>query len=152
MDDLRLIVRVDSLYLSSGKFPKIHGIIFFQAADFTFPDSLWDDFVVKILGWWIEGMQALVPDEKHGEEIFYFMDGPYRVNVLLNNDTTCNLIFIRSYADVDDVIGEVTVSCDALLAHLIEVAQTVVQKAEGEKWQTENLVILKRLITSPHNR
>lgn len=156
MDEVRVIVQVENLRLHNGpKYDTIHGVIFFQVGDFSFPDSLWDDFVVRILGWWITTMNALVHSRTDEQRFFAFMDGAYHVNIDLLNDSLCHLAFGPLSHDIDEacqgiiiVMNEATVRYDELLAHLIEVAQSVVSKADVEGWQTRDLETLKNLITS----
>lgn len=42
-----------------------------------YPDKIWDDFGLTILGFWISTIQDLLNGEKESE--FVFMDGPYSI-------------------------------------------------------------------------
>jgi len=53
----------------------ITGHLFVQVGDFFFPEKGWDDFVVVVLGWWIEN--AILLDGPVVEVDNLFMDGPY---------------------------------------------------------------------------
>lgn len=144
MSTIKLIVPLTDLYVSKGKHPKIHGTIFFETKDFKFPDALWNDFVVVILGWWIQNLYEARRDEKLQIK-FLFMDGPVEVRVKFVGDT-CQMRFIRRWSDTSDIIGSAIVSYDELTSNLIDVAQDVIVKADQNKWKTRGLATLKQVV------
>ena len=144
MDNFKLIVPLDKLRVS-GKFPKVHGAIYFQTEKTTFPDDLWDDFVTVILSWWIYNL-ATVHINVEAEFKFLFMDGPVEIRGRYE-DNICKLTFVRRYSNAEDIFDEVTVAYDDLMICLINVARSVVKFADEKGWETEDVISLGKTVT-----
>ena len=52
------------------------GIIKWDVNGVSFPDAKWNDFVVVVLGWWVESLHRIVVGTSTNE-ILRFMDGPF---------------------------------------------------------------------------
>jgi hypothetical protein len=75
MESFRLVFEPSSLKRSrSGS---ITAQVFVKIGDFLFPGAGWSDFVVVILGWWLEALRQMSADGTPGDGHFRFMDGPY---------------------------------------------------------------------------
>jgi ParB-like nuclease domain len=70
MEPFYLVVDPDSLELSRGS---ITGKIHISNATCTFPEPEWNDFVVVVLGWWLEAA-AEVSGRQGTEGLLRFMD------------------------------------------------------------------------------
>jgi len=51
-----------------------HGQLNRGFQDSSFPEKNWNDFILKILHWWLEALKNLAKDKKTE---FHFMDGPF---------------------------------------------------------------------------
>lgn len=77
MSDFSIVLDETSLVANHGV---VTGHLHVLANGHRFPDPLWNDFVVVILGWWCEALLACIQDPSHEAEL-RFMDGPYHLRV-----------------------------------------------------------------------
>lgn len=57
----------------------ISGVLFVEVGDLYFPAQHWGDYVVPVLGWWLDSAMSLsLPDH---EARFIVMDGPYAMRM-----------------------------------------------------------------------
>ena len=77
-ENIQVVVIPETFQLESKD---VIGVVYFTFdTDYAFPDNKWDDFVVIILGWWVDAALALFT----GQEklvVLYFMDGSFQVNL-----------------------------------------------------------------------
>lgn len=57
----------------------ISGRLFFEIDDTFFPSEEWFDFVMPVLGWWIENVMRLNLPDAEVKQVF--MDGPYEIRM-----------------------------------------------------------------------
>lgn len=79
---IRVTVDEASLRFSSN----VTGIVFFEFGAFQFPERDWNDFVVVILGWWLDATTKLMAAGE-GEAELYFMDGSYSLRISMVGDS-----------------------------------------------------------------
>lgn len=72
------IIIGESENFEQGRSGLISGEIFIQQNSSYFPEKGWTDFVVIILGWWVNSFLNYVKDDLKKFE-FSFMDGPYKI-------------------------------------------------------------------------
>ena len=101
-EEVFLILEDTSLERYSSE--KIFGNIYLNSAYRYFPEKDWNDFVVIILGWWIDSLAKLHSNQS-SEEIFNFMDGSYAFLIKKIDTKLCHLIFYDTGNDV--VIEEI---------------------------------------------
>ncbi len=53
----------------------LSGLLFIEVDGFYFPAKNWGDYVLPVLGWWIENLMRLTLPDSEVKNIF--MDGPY---------------------------------------------------------------------------
>jgi hypothetical protein len=73
-----LTVLVDPETLDTRTSPAT-GKIHVRFGDVAFPDTDWDDFVVVVLGWWLEEIRNLIWGGSGAQ--MWFMDGPFIVTL-----------------------------------------------------------------------
>jgi hypothetical protein len=117
---LRIVVRESSIeQISSGS---ILGVVYWQWKSETFPDSNWDDFIVVILGWWVQNIAKLASRTSDAAEMS-FMDGPYKVLCERRGDLLfCQFVERRPE---ENVLATCSVTIDDLSASMLDAAKTV---------------------------
>jgi hypothetical protein len=73
-----LTVLVDLTTLDTKSSPAT-GKVHVRFGDVAFPERDWDDFVVRVLGWWLEDARKLIEEEVG--VLMSFMDGPFAVRL-----------------------------------------------------------------------
>jgi len=73
-----VIVLIDLETLDTKTSPAT-GKVYFRFGDIDFPDGDWSDFVVRVVGWWLEDVTKLI--EEGVGVILRFMDGPFAVRL-----------------------------------------------------------------------
>ena len=68
------------------------GEIWVEIGEDSFPEKHWNDFVVKILSWWIESLNNFIIGVANEIE-FCFMDGPFTIVGSQNPD---GLIYLKA--------------------------------------------------------
>lgn len=61
------------------------GVIYWDVEGAQFPEAGWNDFVVVILGWWLQDVIALLRGETK-DVALDFMDGPFSVLLRVDNE------------------------------------------------------------------
>lgn len=122
----------------------ITGVIYFDFGDFQFPEIRWNDFVVVIVGWWIEAMLRLSNGLTRIEDL-KFMDGPLKVRITTNGNRSCTVECI------DNGRGSVveyskTSSIDELLSAAMHTGSLLLGVCEANNWCSEDLNLLKKLV------
>lgn len=73
-------VHISPKSLTLSPHGKVLGHIWVQVDDVFFPEQEWDDFVVVIMGWWLDGFLKISMG-KQSKCICSFMDGPFEFTV-----------------------------------------------------------------------
>jgi hypothetical protein len=73
---LTVVVDLDTL---DTKTSLATGKVHVRFGDVDFPETDWDDFVVRVLGWWLEDVRKLT--EKGVGVLLSFMDGPFAIRL-----------------------------------------------------------------------
>jgi hypothetical protein len=61
----------------------ITGVIYFNFDQYKFPEIGWNDYIVIILGWWLDSIERLSKGLTKTVDL-KFMDGPLRVRLSTN--------------------------------------------------------------------
>ena len=89
---LGLVVQSEGLRRSSSGL--ITGPIYFILDGHSFPEVGWDDFVVTILGWWLDAITRIVRGLSKRERL-RFMDGPPIVEFAVGSDGDIAVSLLR---------------------------------------------------------
>ncbi|MGI9282622.1 MAG: hypothetical protein ACR2PX_23750 [Endozoicomonas sp.] len=111
------------------------GIILFDLAGYQFPGKNWDDFVVDIMGGWLDALIQLKTGASW-EEGLCFMDGPFSVTVEKLNDSMCCLRFMRSDIKILKTVD--LYPLDDLAGDMLSAAQQVYSACLEHQWQDED--------------
>lgn len=82
----------------------ITGEIFFKTDNGCFPEENWNDFVLIIVGNWINEYLSFLNSNGRGKFTLCFMDGSFEVVGVLQNSGTYLLEYVRRYIDNREII------------------------------------------------
>ena len=89
--DQEISINVGQVFSGPGS---VFGEINVQLGEFHFPEEGWTDFMLIILGWWIDAALMIRGGESRVED-FLFMDGPFMISGRLR-DSQIYLEFIEN--------------------------------------------------------
>lgn len=140
-----LVVNTESMRKS--KHNSITGEIFFQVGSELFPEENWSDFIVVVLGWWLNALKKFC---ESGDTLFemVFMDGPLKIRSKLKTESVLELSFIKRYSDCEDVLFSTDCTIDNLKKCMLKAARKVLREIEDRQWETCDTVALKNLVYS----
>jgi hypothetical protein len=130
--------------LHQTKMGSITGVVYFDfGAENQFPVAGWNDFVVVIAGWWLAEVNKTV--RARSETVLRFMDGPYGVTVVPQEDST---VLLRCTADRVGarVVHEAIVSMDDLEREVASLARTVSRACASAGIKSADLDELRSLL------
>ncbi len=96
----------------------ITGVLFLRIDGAAFPDSTWDDAIVRVLDSWCSTCRYLISGGMTGD--FMFEDGAYGFEVSGVGEKKCLICYsraqkkaevIRSVVSLEEVVGEVRGAC-----------------------------------------
>jgi hypothetical protein len=117
---------------------KVLGIIFCQFGTVYFPDKIWTDFTVIILSMWIEALIRLI-EKSSTNEIFFFMDGPFLMEIELDNANTCNITLLDTNHNEE---FHCTTTIDNLINQIINAADKIINACEKKQWHSDDFADL----------
>lgn len=138
-----LVIKTATLERYKGG--SITGIIYFDFGYKKFPEIGWYDFVVVILGWWLEGVKKILKSFSEKEELD-FMDGPLLVNLIKKNDEICLLECIHRRKNKERLEHSQTVNITNLLSTILSGAKDVLKICQEKRWSSDDIDILKELV------
>ena len=144
MNTFKIIFPSESLHRS--KSGSITGRVVVKVGDFLFPGEGWSDFVVVILGWWLQEFHKLDGQPKN-EAIFRFMDGPYEIRIR-NADNQAATITCVEHRRVVIERHSATVSIAEIHAELLRVSKELGVACDSHGWTSGDIETLRREIAS----
>lgn len=138
MDPFQIIVDHESLELSRGA---ITGRIHVSNARSTFPEPEWNDFVVVILGWWLDAA-AQIFDGRQRDVQFQFMDGPFSIAVSSRPGPTLELT-LQAGPKRRRTVETWACEAQAVRRELIRSASTVLATCGANGWKTDDTAALE---------
>ncbi|QWF18436.1 hypothetical protein [Lysobacter capsici] len=132
-------VTVDEASLRFSR--NVTGTVFFEFGAFQFPERNWNDFVVVILGWWLDATTKLM-SAGEGETELYFMDGPYSLRITIVGDS---FIVRRGRDDVATEAESFELEVDALafLQAIRDASKSVLSACASRAWATADIEALR---------
>jgi hypothetical protein len=124
----------------------ITGEICFVFENQYFPELKWNDFVVKLLISWLQGINELKGIYNTSYE-FHFMDGPFLVRVNKKDENTLKLDFLNREIKGEELIDTLYCSLETLIDSILISAHKVINEAKNKKWNSDELVKLKDIMT-----
>ena len=108
---------------------------------FAFPDRGWSDFVVVVIGWWLDAVYGL--DTVKTAELDY-MDGPYCMRVSALGNGICSVQCVKMVNE--QIQYEAHVEFAQLLSELRRVAAEVLETCRQRRWESDDTEVLRRLL------
>lgn len=136
-------VTVDEASLRFSR--NVTGIVFFEFGTFQFPQRDWNDFVVVILGWWLDATTKLMAAGE-GETELYFMDGPYALRIVIVGG------LFKISRGRDDVATETTafnleVESLTFLHAILNASKMVLSACASRGWATADTEALQHKVS-----
>ena len=91
---MSLVLLFDKGELSRSGQGSITAPIYFSFEGFYFPENRWSDFVVVVLGWWLQSLAKIENGWETTVE-FDFMDGPFLIRSMTVSDDELKLYCIK---------------------------------------------------------
>jgi len=130
----RLRIAIDLSDIERYKTGSIVGRIWLAAGDDAFPESRWSDFVVVLLGWWIQELLRLREGSTQAELLF--MDGPYSVG-LDASEGQWAFSFLRAEASVQSMPRTAKTHGADFETNIVAVAREVIAACRGRGWSDD---------------
>jgi hypothetical protein len=137
--EVRIIVDPASLTRSSKG--QIFGTIYIELVGEAFPDSMWSDSVVVILGWWLTEMTDLKTCGRSKAK-FLFMDGPFRAELALDDHGHCSLELFRQ----SNLRASAIIDASQLEESLLKAAHVIDRACFEREWHSTELRQLRSAI------
>jgi hypothetical protein len=118
------------------------GEIWFDVDGQAFPAEHWNDFVVVILGWWLEESALLLSHA--GQRSLRFMDGPWRLEIDAANADAWHLGFVDGHGGKSTIVHEATVSGKELVKEVLRAASAAEKKCHELGWSSKDREALRR--------
>ena len=133
--DFHIVVEPDTFLLESVD---MLGVIYLQVGSKAFPGMHWDDFVVAILGGWIETIIQLIESGDDQCQLM-FMDGPFSVHVVESSDDSWTLRCVARHANRTEIEIAFQLEPNALLDELEAAASLTSTRCEELGWDSRDL-------------
>lgn len=140
-----LIFKKDELHRS--KRGSITAPIYFSFEDFCFPEARWSDFVVVVLGWWVQALAKIVKGWETTVE-FDFMDGPFLIRISKVTDSEIKLECVNQSSAIEVIEHSLIMCLSDLHSELLKVARNVMDSCDEFGWESDDTRVLKKEITS----
>lgn len=137
-------LRCDLATLHQSAHGSITGNLEARIGEFVFPGPGWSDFVVIVLGWWLE-------DRGEQSVELRFMDGPYLMYVTREGLTGCTLQCCEDREE-RTVVFQGRVNPIQLLSETERTATEVVKACAAKKWEATPLRSLGALLNDSRYR
>lgn len=123
----------------------VTGTVFFEFGAFQFPGRNWNDFVVVILGWWLDATTKLMAAGE-GETELYFMDGPYSLRVALEG-SIFKVSRGRDDVETEDSPFNLEVDTHGFLRAIHDASTTILSACASRDWMTADIETLQRSVS-----
>ncbi|HLA94729.1 MAG TPA: hypothetical protein VK612_03335 [Pyrinomonadaceae bacterium] len=120
----------------------VTGVIYLELNGNCFPDNLWFDFPVIILGWWLENLRPVIQGRSIGVKC-YFMDGPVRFEVTAQTATAWHIQFIKDELEGLRNMGSGSVSPKDMINAILDAARIAIDLSIENNWRSRDLEMLE---------
>lgn len=149
-------IRIDLKSLRMSQNETVTGIVYFDLTDVCFPEIGWNDFVVRILDWWVIAIGGLVQAESDSKRL-RFMDGPFFVALKKQSGSSLVLECVRD-GEPDEIEHSKVCDLKTLAYEILSAAKQVIGACEEQGWVSydistlkEHTVTLSRVLAKHHN-
>jgi hypothetical protein len=127
-------VQPESLTTKFSSVGTVTGIIYFSSGNVTFPEGVWDDNPIIIVGWWLNNLADYASGSDGCTVELSFMDGPFYLLLTLGGwDSDAETWIpmraemIRGQAGGDQVLHSATTDLQTLYESIDEVAEVLIE-------------------------
>ena len=138
-----LNIRFDPETLHRSKLGSITGTFSLNMDRIRFPSASWSDFVVVIVGWWIEALRS---NDRTIQ--LSFMDGPYYLRVSRQAGPEALVECIESRGQ-DLVKGSFRIDILELRQKVEDVGIRILDACRERHWESKDLGTLAQLLDHP---
>jgi hypothetical protein len=131
MPELSLTIEPAGIRCSSDG--ALSGPVWISAGAAAFPGKGWTDLVDLVIGDWLDAVAKLAFDNSRKER-FYFLDGPYAVDLSLLDGGAVQADLVKRRASDDLVAGTYETDLNHLLSNACAVADQLLQESERHGW------------------
>ena len=139
--EINLTIGIDFSSFSLSEKEVITGEICLSNGNYFFPEKRWNDFVVEILGWWLNDFHKMIQN-KEQEQDFTFKDGDFCFLLSEESDMTWKISMYEEIPPQNAVI-ETIISKRKFLENLIITARKVLEFCNIKGWNTAEVKNLK---------
>ena len=128
--EVKAQVKPESLTTAFSSTETVTGIVYFSCGSIAFPEDVWDDFPVIIVGWWLNNLAEYLSGDDGRSVELGFMDGPFYVLLSLgsNMGSSIRAEMIRDqFSDCDQVLHTAMTDVRTLYRSIDEVAGTLIE-------------------------
>lgn len=135
-NDVHVYINVNTLHMSTHG--KITGVISLRVGDFYFPERGWSDFLVVILGWWLDEMAKLWHGQQEDEDGVgcLFMDGSFFYGISEYEGSWWLIECVEGIPE-GKVMAETKVERSIFIKDVLSCATQVVEACRSRGWKTE---------------
>jgi hypothetical protein len=138
-EKLQIVVMPETFQLESKH---VIGVIYFALdTEYAFPDTKWDDFVVVILGWWMEAGLMLLTEQERSVTL-YFMDGSFHVSLEAETKEVWKLECVERFTGRTEIQHSTTIDSNIFLREVADAAAKTVKQCRLMNWKSSDLKIL----------
>jgi len=123
----------------------ILGKVYFCIGNEFFPDKDWSDFVVVVLGWWVEEISKIEVG-KTKTFTLNFMDGPFFATGYLLGDNLVKIEFVKERLCGNDINHIAICDIKQLMMCILNAANDLVLELEKRALDNNDIARLKLLI------
>ena len=136
-------LRVDPRSLTAAESCCIIGTIYFDFPTLQFPERNWSDFVVVLLGWWLEATRWPITRAE-----LRFMDGPFvlRIAPVAGDNVVLKGIEDRGH---ERELCHCVASIKELRLEIESAAKSILEECRARKWVNEDVERLGYLLGNP---
>ncbi len=140
METSLVTIRFDPETLRRSSRGAITGLLSLAFDAILFPAARWSDFVVVVIGWWIDALRSNDRTVR-----LRFMDGPYYLRVSREAEGYALVECIESRRQ-DIVTGSFRIPFRDLRQHVEEVGRRVLSACAERRWESDDLRTLAQVL------
>jgi len=144
------LINVNSETLKINESGSVTGNIFFESSGFNFPEMLWFDFPVRLIGWWIDQFLCALK-ENSSEFEFWFMEGAFKVSFKAAGIHQYVVKFIDR-GKIEKILFEDKVCIEEIKTALIDCGQAILVKLEEKDISCDDKNILESKLRELSNQ
>lgn len=141
--EMKFSILFDQKHLHRSSYGSITAPLYIEITDYQFPEKGWSDFVVVVLGWWVESMLKIVSGSTRIAE-FRFMDGPQLIRLTMEDSNNAKLEFINRKLADEKIEKVASVYINEIVSELLSVSKQVINSCEQLGWESDDLRHLKK--------